>query len=57
MRRFSLDGFRQDQSQPNGNTTQTHLMFGFYDGQPPYDIVAAIPAAVCTLSWLRHDRL
>ena len=40
-RRFSLDGYGEDQHLPNGTVTQTHSTFGFFDGQPPYDTVRA----------------
>lgn len=38
-RRFSLDGYGPDQKLPDGGTTQSHSMFGFYDGQPDYDTI------------------
>ena len=38
-RMFSMDGYGPDQKQPNGNITQTHMTFGFFDGHPPYDTV------------------
>jgi hypothetical protein len=34
LRRFSLDGYRQ-----TGPNTQTHMTFGFYEGEPPYETV------------------
>jgi hypothetical protein len=39
MRLFSLDGYGQPQKQPNGGATFTHMTFGFYNGQPSYDII------------------
>jgi hypothetical protein len=39
MRLFSLDGYGQPQKTPNGGATFTHMTFGFFDGQPSYDIV------------------
>ncbi len=38
-RRFSLDGYGQDQKLATGGVTQTHMTFGFFDGQPAYDLV------------------
>ncbi len=40
-RRFSLDGYGEDRKLPNGQVTQTHMTFGFFDGQPAYDVVRA----------------
>ncbi len=34
-----MDGYGPDQKLPNGNTTQTHMLFGFFDGRPSYDVV------------------
>lgn len=39
MRRFSLDGYGPDRKLDNGQVSQTHMTFGFYDGQPSYDTV------------------
>jgi Tetratricopeptide repeat len=36
-RMFSMDGYGPDQKLPNGQITQSHMTFGFFDGQPPYD--------------------
>jgi len=38
-RRFSLDGYGPDQKLPNGNITQTHMTFDFFDGSASYDVV------------------
>jgi tetratricopeptide (TPR) repeat protein len=38
-RRFSMDGYGPDQKMANGNVTQTHMLFGFFDGRPSYDVV------------------
>jgi hypothetical protein len=39
MRLFTLDGYGQPQKQPNGNSTFTHMTFGFFNGQPSYDSI------------------
>jgi len=38
-RRFSMDGYTQGQPNAQGQMTQTHATYGFFDGQPPYDTV------------------
>ena len=38
-RRFSLDGYGQDVQSAGGGLTQTHATYGFFDGQPAYDLV------------------
>lgn len=38
MRVFSMDGYTE-QSDANGQHTQTHATFGFFDGRPTYDTV------------------
>jgi|HubBroStandDraft_1064217.scaffolds.fasta_scaffold34384_1 hypothetical protein len=38
-RRFSLDGFGQEEKMPDGTVKGTHMTFGFFDGQPAYDTV------------------
>lgn len=48
MRRFSLDGYGQDKKLDNGQTSQTHMTFGFYDGQPSYDTVRDRMVAIAT---------
>ena len=37
QRMFSMDGYGPDQKLPNGDLTQTHMTFGFFDGEPAYD--------------------
>ncbi len=39
MRRFSMDGYGQDKKLDNGQVSQTHMTFGFFDGEPSYDVV------------------
>lgn len=36
-RRFSMDGYSEQQHGPNGTATQTHATYGFFDGRPTYD--------------------
>lgn len=39
VRLFSLDGYGEVQTLPNGGRSGSHMTFGFYDGEPPYDTV------------------
>ena len=39
QRRFSLDGYGEEQKLPNGQMTGSHMTFGFFDGEPAYDVV------------------
>lgn len=38
-RRFSLDGYGQEEEMPDGTVKGTHMTYGFFDGQPAYDAV------------------
>jgi len=40
-RRFSLDGYGPDIQLPNGQMTQDHATYGFFDGKPDYDTYRA----------------
>ena len=40
-RRFSLDGYGPDIQLPNGQVTQDHATYGFFDGKPDYDTYRA----------------
>ena len=41
VRMFSLDGYGPDVQRANGLTTQDHSTFGFYQGEPAYDVYRA----------------
>jgi len=45
MRMFSMDGYT-DQIAANGQHTQTHFTYGFFDGRPSYDAVRDKMAAI-----------
>jgi hypothetical protein len=38
-RRFSLDGYGQEEKMPDGTLKGTHMTYGFFDGQPAYDTI------------------
>ena len=38
-RRFSLDGYGQQEKMPDGTTKGTHMTYAFLDGQPDYDSI------------------
>jgi hypothetical protein len=38
-RRFSLDGYGQQEKMPDGTVRGTHMTYGFFDGQPAYDTI------------------
>ncbi len=38
-RRFSLDGYGPQEKMPDGTVKGTHMTYGFFDGQPPYDAI------------------
>jgi len=39
IRRFSLDGYQETGTNSNGQRTQTHYSYKFYDGQPSYETI------------------
>lgn len=41
LRLFSIDAYGPDIQMANGQTTQDHATFGFYDGKPDYDTYRA----------------
>jgi tetratricopeptide (TPR) repeat protein len=41
IRLFSIDGYGPDLQMANGQTTQNHSTFGFYNGKPDYDTFRA----------------
>lgn len=45
-RMFSMDGYGEGTTNPNGTRTETHATFGFFDGQPSYDTVRARMVAI-----------
>ena len=38
-RRFSLDGYGQEEKIPNGTSQGSHMTYEFFDGQPAYDSI------------------
>ena len=39
IRQFSLDAYRETGLNANGQRTQTHFTYKFFDGQPPYETI------------------